>query len=143
MIYDNNKGPKLDPELFKNPTSDYRGTPFWAWNFKLDKDILTEQIEVFKEMGLGGFHMHPRVGMGTTYLGDEFMDCVKTCVDKAKEENMIAWLYDEDKWPSGYGGGYVTKDYNCRRRWLSISSEKPDPDELARLADERAKEAEA
>lgn len=124
MIYDNNRGPKIDPELFKNPTSDYRGTPFWAWNFKLDKEILIEQIEIFKEMGLGGFHMHPRVGMGTTYLGDEFMDCVKTCVDKAKEENMIAWLYDEDKWPSGYGGGYVTKDYNLRQRWLSITTQK-------------------
>ena len=33
MIYEKNtKQPKLDRELFKNPTAEYRGTPFWAWN---------------------------------------------------------------------------------------------------------------
>ena len=26
--------------LFRNPTSEYRGCPFWAWNTKLEKDQL-------------------------------------------------------------------------------------------------------
>ena len=48
----------FNEELFKNPTSEYRAAPFWAWNDKLEKDELLRQIEVFKKMGLGGFHMH-------------------------------------------------------------------------------------
>ena len=96
MIYDKNrKSPALDRALFKNPTAEYRGTPFWAWNCDLQKDELCRQIDVFKEMGLGGFHMHCRDGMSTTYLSDGFMGLVKACTDHAKENEMLAWLYDE------------------------------------------------
>jgi hypothetical protein len=44
-------------ELFKNPTSEYRGCPFWAWNNKLNKEQLLRQIDNFKDMGMGGFHV--------------------------------------------------------------------------------------
>ena len=35
--------------------------------------------------------------------------------DKAVKEQMLCWLYDEDRWPSGFAGGLVTKDkqYRC------------------------------
>ena len=105
-------------DLWKNPTSEYRGTPFWAWNCELDKDMLMRQIEYLKEMGFGGFHMHSRAGMGTEYLGEEFMELVKACRDKAEEENMLAWLYDEDRWPSGAAGGYVTKTKKYRQKYI-------------------------
>ena len=39
--------------------------------------------------------MHSRSGMATKYLSDEFMELVKTCVDKAENEGMRAYLYDE------------------------------------------------
>ena len=37
---------------------------------------------------------------------------------KAKEEDMLAYLYDEDRWPSGAAGGYVTEDIRFRSRFL-------------------------
>ena len=119
MIYENNtKQPRLSDELFKNPNSEYRGTPFWAWNCKLEKDELLRQIDVFNEMGLGGFHMHVRTGLENEYLSDEYMELVKACVEHAKEREMLAWLYDEDRWPSGAAGGLVTKDRKYRERYL-------------------------
>lgn len=118
MLYKQNYLKVLPDELFKSPTSEYRGAPFWAWNCELDKDELLRQIEVFKEMGLGGFHMHVRTGMSTEYLSDEFMRLIRACVDKAKDEKMLAWLYDEDRWPSGAAGGIVTKDRRFRARHL-------------------------
>ncbi len=108
MLYPGNRSEKLDPELFRNPTCEYRGTPFWAWNGKLRKEVLGEQIEMFSQMGMGGFHMHVRTGMDSPYLDEAFMDCVAFCVQKAEEEHMLAWLYDEDRWPSGTAGGKVT-----------------------------------
>ena len=45
MLYKKNQSKKLDPALFKSPTAEYRGTPFWAWNDKLDKEDLLWQIE--------------------------------------------------------------------------------------------------
>ena len=109
MFYKKNNAKDLDIKLFKNPTSEYRGTPFWAWNCKMDAQMLGEQIDALKEMGFGGFHMHSRVGMAMPYLGREFMELVRFCTDKAKSEDMLSYLYDEDKWPSGFAGGYVTK----------------------------------
>ena len=76
MLYKKNFQKTLDEKLFKNPTAEYRGTPFWAWNCKLNENMLLEQIEYLKEMGFGGFYMHTRAGMETPYLGEEFMNMV-------------------------------------------------------------------
>lgn len=118
MLYKKKNEPVLTEELFKNPTSEFRGAPFWAWNCKLDKDELLRQIDVLKEMGFGGAHMHVRTGMATPYLTDEFMDLIRSCVDKFKAEEMHGYLYDEDRWPSGAAGGIVTKDPAYRARYL-------------------------
>ena len=123
MFYPKNKEESLSLELFKNPTSEYRGAPFWAWNCKLEKDELLRQIDVFKKMGFGGFHMHVRTGLETEYLSDEFMDYIKACVKKAKDNNMLSYLYDEDRWPSGAAGGIVTKENDeYRQRMLRITT---------------------
>ncbi len=80
-----------------NPTAEYRGTPFWALNCKLEREELEWQLEILKKMGFGGAHMHVRTGMATPYLSDEYMELIKACVDKCKREDMHAWLYDEDR----------------------------------------------
>ena len=118
MLYKKNHTEKLDMKLFENPTAEYRGTPFWAWNCKLEAEELTRQLDVLKEMGFGGAHMHVRTGMATPYLSEEYMGLIKTCVEKCKKEEMLAWLYDEDRWPSGAAGGLVTKDKEFRATHL-------------------------
>lgn len=103
---------------FQSPSSMFRGAPFWAWNCKLDEETLVKQVGYFKEMGLGGFTMHCRTGMATPYMSEEFLDLIKACVERARELDMKAYLYDEDRWPSGAGGGEVTKDEQYRARCL-------------------------
>lgn len=121
MLYKKNIDKSLSNDLFKNPTSEYRGTPFWALNSHLTTEELCRQIDVFKEMGLGGFHLHVRTGLENEYLSKEYMSLMKDCVHKAKKEEMLAWLYDEDRWPSGAAGGFVTKDEKYRGRCLLFS----------------------
>jgi hypothetical protein len=106
---------------FRNPSSAYRGKPFWAWNGKLDPDELRRQVRVMREMGLGGFFMHSRVGLGTPYLSDEWFECIHACVDEAAKLDMEAWMYDEDRWPSGAGGGLVTCDPRYSKRDLNLT----------------------
>ncbi|HOK56991.1 MAG TPA: glycosyl hydrolase, partial [bacterium] len=103
---------------FKNPGSEYRGAPFWAWNGKLKPEELRRQIRIMKEMGLGGFFMHSRVGLDTPYLSKEWFECINACADEGKKQSMLAFLYDEDRWPSGAAGGLVTKDKKYRMRHL-------------------------
>ena len=94
---------------FKSPGSEFRGAPFWAWNGKLEPEELRRQVRVMHRMGLGGFFMHSRVGLDTAYLSDEWFECVDACIDEAEKLDMQAWLYDEDRWPSGAAGivGFV------------------------------------
>ena len=81
MLYPKNQEKVLSDSLFKNPTSEYRGTPFWAWNGRLSDEELKAQIDIFEKMGLGGFHMHVRTGMDSPYLSEEFMEHIRFCIE--------------------------------------------------------------
>lgn len=129
MLYEKSTEKELDLEVFRNPPSEYRGAPFWAWNGRLDREELEEQIKIFKKMGLGGFHMHVRTGMDSPYLEPPFMEHIRACIETARQEGMLAWLYDEDRWPSGSAGGRVTKDRPENvRKTLLVTPEPYEPD---------------
>lgn len=121
-VYPKNQTPQLDEALFRNPTAEYRATPFWAWNGRLKRDELLRQIDGFKAMGFGGFHMHCRVGLDTPYFSEEFFDCIKACRDRAREQDMLCHLYDEAGYPSGYAGGLVTCEPRYRVRRLRVTA---------------------
>lgn len=125
-------------EKFLTVNDEFRGIPFWAWNAKLEKDELCRQIRLMKEMGFGGFVMHSRVGLDVPYLQEQWFDCVRTCVGEAKKQNMQVWMYDDDRWPSGYAGGIVTKDERFQARTIGYKiiddiNDQPDAVEARHL----------
>ena len=61
-------------------------------------------------MGFGGFFMHSRTGLDTAYLSDEWFKAIDSCINEAEKSGMLAYLYDEDRWPSGAAGGFVTSN---------------------------------
>jgi len=105
---------------FRDPPALYRGKPFWAWNGRLEPEELRWQVRIMQQMGLGGFFMHSRIGLDTTYLSEEWHECIDACIDEAGKLGMEAWLYDEDRWPSGSGGGLVTADKRYRMKYLEM-----------------------
>ena len=80
-----NVPPALTPEVFGHPTAEYRSAPFWAWNCRVTPELIDRQLEVFREMGFGGAHVHSREGLAVPYLSDEFMSLVKHTVERSKE----------------------------------------------------------
>ncbi|MCR5032108.1 MAG: hypothetical protein K6A92_04525 [Lachnospiraceae bacterium] len=117
MLYDFEKD-NWNEELFADPPASLRGTPFWAWNCYMTKEKAREQILLMKEMGFGGFHIHVRVGFENRYMGREYLELVEDCKEFAKENGMLCYLYDEDRYASGIAGGEVTKDVRFRSRHL-------------------------
>lgn len=106
---------------FKNPSKEYRAIPFWSWNDKLDPDFLRWQIREMDKAGLGGYFMHARGGLQTEYLSEEWMECIRACIDEGNKIGMGSWCYDEEGWPSGFAGGIITgmgDKYHVR--WLEI-----------------------
>jgi len=123
----------VDLQEFKNPSSTYRPAPFWSWNDKLDKEELKRQISEMAEKGWGGYFMHSRVGLVTGYLSQQWMEMIRTCAQQAKATKTYAWLYDEDKWPSGFAGGEVptsSESYRSRALVLLKKEELTDNDEV-------------
>ncbi len=123
MLYQKNAENTLSKELFQNPDAIYRGAPFWSWNCDVTEEMVDEQIEVYRKMGMGGFHIHARTGLETPYMGKRFMELVKRADENAKKKGMFCYLYDEDRYPSGSAGGLVTEDLRYRQRFLLLSQE--------------------
>ncbi|MBQ2256140.1 MAG: hypothetical protein II330_04710, partial [Clostridia bacterium] len=115
---------------FAAPGVEWRGKPFWSWNGELREEELVRQVEVMKQMGLGGYFMHSRAGLITEYLGDEWFDLINAVVDAGEKSGMESWLYDEDRWPSGSAGGKVTIDEQYRMKSLYVFESAPEAAEL-------------
>ena len=95
---------------FKNPPAAYQTAPFWVWNDKMNKQQIDEQLADFKAKGIGGVFIHPRYGLITEYLSDEWFELVAYAVEKTRALGMHAWLYDENSFPSGFAGGHVAAE---------------------------------
>ena len=110
----------------------YQSIPFWSWNDKLEPEELRRQIRNMKKAGIGGFFMHARGGLLTEYMGEDWMKAVETCIDEAEKQDMNAWCYDENGWPSGFAGMKLLEDPANFAHYLTCE-EKPafDPEALA------------
>ncbi|MFA6471294.1 MAG: hypothetical protein WCU00_04550, partial [Candidatus Latescibacterota bacterium] len=95
---------------FIDPPRQCRPSPFWSWNDVMEPSEVENRIRDFKKKGFGGFFMHARKGLRTRYLGDDWMRAIRRGVEIAREQELEAWLYDEDRWPSGFAGGATTED---------------------------------
>ena len=93
--------------LFSDPPSDYRTAPLWDWNDKITEEGIDFQMKKFKEGGLGGVFIHPRPGLITEYLSEDWNHLYDYTIQKGKELGMKVWIYDENSYPSGFAGGHI------------------------------------
>jgi hypothetical protein len=94
-------------KLFADPPPEFRSVPLWDWNDKITEEGIDFQMEKFKEGGLGGVFIHPRPGLITEYLSDDWNHLFDHVVKKGQELGLKVWIYDEDSYPSGFAGGHV------------------------------------
>ena len=92
---------------FTDPPSEYRSVPFWVWNDKISEEGIDFQMKEFKKAGVGGLFVHPRPGLITEYLSEEWFHLFDYTVQKGKELGLKVWIYDENSYPSGFAGGHV------------------------------------
>jgi alpha-L-rhamnosidase len=103
------EGPSYDVLLktFADPPAEYRSAPLWVWNDLMTRDAIKRQLEDFKARGIGGAFIHPRPGLITPYLNDEWFSLCAYAVETGKALGLKIWLYDENSYPSGFAGGHV------------------------------------
>lgn len=94
-------------EEFRNPSSEFRGAPFWSINDRLEPREIARQITLLSEGGYGGAFFHAREGLATPFLGEEWFRAFEAAVEEAGKRGMYVWIYDELWWPSGFAGGII------------------------------------
>jgi hypothetical protein len=92
---------------FKNPPAEYTTAPFFVWNADITSDEIDKDLISFKNAGSSQVFIHPRPGLITEYLSESWFKLYQHAVEKGKEHGMNIWIYDENSYPSGFGGGHV------------------------------------
>ena len=69
--------------------------------------LIDRDLNDLKAQGIGGVFIHPRPGLITPYLSDEWLSMVRYAVSAGKKLGMKVWIYDENSYPSGFAGGIV------------------------------------
>lgn len=98
-------------EEFLHPSEEFSPMPFWFWNDDLKEEEIERQMRAFKEKGVDGVVIHPRLGLtpNIEYMGQSWMHYVRFAVDLAKTLDMKVILYDEAMYPSGSAHGAVVR----------------------------------
>ena len=92
---------------FSEPPSEYGSAPLWVWNTVITHELLETSLNELKTQGFGGVFIHPRPGLITEYISDEWFDLCRHAVNVGKQLGMYVWIYDENSYPSGFAGGHV------------------------------------
>ena len=92
---------------FKEPPREYTTAPFFVWNAEITKEEIDSFLISFKNAGSSQVFVHPRPGLITEYLSENWFELYQHTVEKGKELGMDIWIYDENSYPSGFAGGHV------------------------------------
>ena len=107
---------KETEKSFVEPGKEFRPAPLWTWNTRVNHEDIDSGLRFFKEQGFGGAFIHPRPGLETDYLSEEWFELYRYAVEKAKELDLDIWIYDENSYPSGFAGGSgPTNLRHCRK----------------------------
>lgn len=96
----------------------FKPAAFWSWNGRLTEKGVRRQVREFAEAGFGGFFVHARGGLKCTYFSEEWFHLFGAAADEAAQCGLDVWIYDENGWPSGFGGGRVNgrgRSYHMKR----------------------------
>ncbi|MFC5404754.1 glycosyl hydrolase [Cohnella soli] len=97
-------------KMFQQPSAEYRPAPLWVWNDDMEPARIREQLREFAGHGFGGAFVHPRPGLVTEYLSDDWFSLWGEALAEAERLGLKLYIYDENSYPSGFAGGHVPSE---------------------------------
>ncbi|MDM8007457.1 MAG: glycosyl hydrolase [Phycisphaerae bacterium] len=93
--------------LFEKPPREYATAPLWVWNDMLTEEQVVGTMRDLAAQKVMQVFVHPRPGLMTPYLSDDWFRLWRAALAEAERLNMNVWIYDENSYPSGFAGGFV------------------------------------
>src|SRR5207244_3327496 len=90
-------------------------------------------IDAFVKAEVAAVCLHPRPGLLKPYGGDAWFALIRRTVERCAARGLDVWLYDEDPWPSGNAGGWVTLEHP-EFRAMQIQRYEPNTSEPGAVA---------
>ncbi|MEI6168203.1 MAG: glycosyl hydrolase [bacterium] len=91
------------------PPREFSSAPFWVWNDLVTPEQLEQSLAALIEQGIRQVIVHPRPGLMTPYLSEEWFALWRHTLELARENDLLLWIYDENSYPSGFAGGHVAE----------------------------------
>ncbi len=115
-------------KIFTTPPRQYATAPLWVWNDMLTEEQIRGTMRDLAGQKVMQVFVHPRPGLMTPYLSDEWFRLWNIALDEAEKLDMNVWIYDENSYPSGFAGGHVPELMpESRGRGLVFRDEKQAP----------------
>ncbi|MCF7973164.1 MAG: hypothetical protein K9N55_05085 [Phycisphaerae bacterium] len=96
-------------QVFADPPREYSSGPLWVWNDRLTPEQIVSTLQDMAGQHVRQVFVHPRPGLMTPYLSDEWFDLWRVALKEAERLDMNVWIYDENSYPSGFAGGFVPR----------------------------------
>ncbi len=115
-------------EVFASPPRQFATAPLWVWNDMLTDEQIRGTMRDLAGQKVMQVFVHPRPGLMTPYLSDEWFRLWNVALDEAEKLDMNVWIYDENSYPSGFAGGHVPEVMpESRGRGLMLRDETEVP----------------
>ena len=86
---------------------EFRPAVLWSWNGDMTPGRIHAMLQGFAQRNIGGVFIHPRPGLVTEYLSDEWFSLWALALEECKRLGIECHIYDENCFPSGFAGGHV------------------------------------
>jgi alpha-L-rhamnosidase len=102
-----------DPARFSSPPSDSRPTILWFWNGTVTTEIVDRQLADMRMQGVDEVLVFPfdTPNLRPVFFSEGWFDLIEHTLREAQRHGMHVWLFNDDFFPSGRGGGLVVKEH--------------------------------
>ncbi|MCX5321990.1 glycosylhydrolase-like jelly roll fold domain-containing protein [Streptomyces sp. NBC_00120] len=115
----------FDPDGFADPRRDSRPAVYWYWNGPVTNELVETQMADLRAKGLYEVVVFPfdNAEMQPAFFTEGWFDVVGHVLDVAEKTGMKVWLFNDNHFPSGRAGYFITRGGTVGSRTY-----KPRPD---------------
>ncbi|MFI5713419.1 glycosylhydrolase-like jelly roll fold domain-containing protein [Kribbella sp. NPDC051620] len=104
-------GHGFDPGRFINPPADSLPMVLWFWNGTVTTALVDQQLADLRDKGVVEVLVFPfeTDALRPVFFSEEWFTLIEHTLREAERHGMHLWLFNDDFFPSGRGGGFVVK----------------------------------
>ena len=97
--------------LFQDPPAEYGPSVLWGWQGPVDEQVIRRDLDTMKALHIPSVNIEAGGRMKYRYLSEEWFGLIRYAMEQVREREMKLWIIDEGKYPSGFAGGLINREW--------------------------------